>query len=166
MGKVMVVSAKIPEEVYGEFVLRIPEGKRSEFIRDAIVEKLQMVPRPDKISEIEQRVSKLESGLFEIKRYLAELEILTYEKGKVNPHTFCIDEVDHKIVDYLLHYRGATTTELASYLKINRWLVLNRLRKIEGSSKKQLGKPIVEYYAGGKAGKKKAWWISKELAEE
>ena len=162
----MVVSAKIPEEIHGEFVLRIPEGKRSEFIRDAIFEKLQMVPRPDKISELEQRVSKLESSLYEIKRYLAELEILTYEKGKVNPHAFCSDEVDRKIVDYLLHYRGATTTELASYLKTNRWLVLNRLRQIEGSSKKQLGKPIVEYYPGGRAGKKKAWWICRDFVEE
>ena len=166
MGKVVVVSAKIPEEVYNEFMLRIPEGERGEFIRSAIVEKLQTIPRPDKISELEQKINKLESSLFEIKRYLAELEILTYEKGKVNPHMFCIDEVDHKILDYLLHYKGATTTELGSYLKINRWLVLNRLRKMEDSSKKQLGKPIVAYYAGEKSGKKKAWWVNKEFVEE
>ena len=166
MRKVVVVSAKIPEEIYSEFTLRIPEGERGEFIRGAIVEKLNKIPRPDKISELEQKIAKLESGLFEIKRYLADLELLTYEKGKVNPHTFCIDEVDHKIIDYLLHYKGATTTELGTHLKINRWLVLNRLRKMEDSSKKQLGKPIVEYYNGGKSGKKKAWWISKEIVEE
>jgi len=165
MGKVVVVSAKIPEEVYGELLLRVPEGKRSGFVREAILEKLQRVPRPDKILELEQKVSKLEADLSEIKKYLVELEVLTYETGKVNPHTFCIDETDHKIIDYLLHYKGATTTELADYLRTNRWLVLNRLRKIERSSKKQLGKPIVEYYAGGRSGKRKAWWISKEFIE-
>ena len=39
MGKVAVVSAKIPEEVYRELVLRVPDGERSSFIRDAIMEK-------------------------------------------------------------------------------------------------------------------------------
>jgi len=107
----------------------------------------------------------LEADLSEIKRYLAELELLTYEKGKVNPHAFCIDEIDHKMVDYLLRYGGATTTELADFLKTNRWFVLNRLRKIERSSKKQLGKSIIEYYGGEKSGKRKAWWIREELVE-
>lgn len=165
MGKVVVVSAKIPEEVYGELLLRVPEGERSGFIREAILEKLQRGPRPDKILELEQKVSKLEADLSEIKKYLVEFEVLTYEKGRVNPHTFCIDETDHKIIDYLLHYKGATTTELADYLRTNRWLVLNRLRKIERSSKKQLGKPIIEYYAGGRSGKRKAWWIGSEFIE-
>ena len=165
MGKVAVVSAKIPEEVYRELVLRVPDGERSSFIRDAIMEKLQTVPRPDKIFELEQKISRLEKDLSEIKKYLAELEILTYERGKINPHTFCIDEIDHKIVDYLIHYKGATTPELADFLKTNRWLILNRLRKIQKLSKKQLGKPIVEYCSGERSGKRKAWWVSEELIE-
>jgi len=69
-------------------------------------------------------------------------------------------------VDYLLHYKGATTPELAEYVKTNRWLVLNRLRKIQRSSKKQFGKAMIEYYAGEKSGKKKAWWINEELIQE
>ena len=165
MNNVAVVSAKIPHEVYKELALRIPEGERSSFIREAIMEKLEKTPRPDKIFELENKIRKLETGLSEIKKYLAELEVLTYERGKVNPHTFCIDKTDHKIIDYLLDYRGATTTELAGSLKTNRWFVLNRLRKIERSSKKQLGKSIIEYYSGEKAGKRKAWWIREELVE-
>ncbi len=165
MNKLKVISAKIPEEVYQELALRIPEGKRSDFIREAITEKLQKVPRPDKIFELEQKIGNLETDLSAIKKSLAELELLTYEKGKVNPHAFCIDDIDHKALDYLLHYKGATTSELADYLGTNRWLVLNRLRKIRSRSKKQLGKPIVEYYSGEKSGKRKAWWISGELVE-
>ena len=165
MNKLAVISAKIPDEVYKELALRIPEGERSNFIREAIIEKLEKTPRPDKILELEQKISRLEADLSEIKKYLAELEVLTYERGKVNPHAFCIDEIDHKIVDYLLHYMGATTSELADFLKTNRWLVLNRLRKIQRLSKKQLGKSIVEYYAGEKSGKRKAWWMSEELVE-
>ena len=165
MSKLTVISAKIPDEVYKELALRIPEGERSDFIRKAILEKLEKIPRPDKIFELEQKIGKLETELFTIKKYLAELEVLTYEKGRVNPHTFCIDEIDHKIVDYLLDHRGATTTELADFLGTNRWLILNHLRRIERSSKKQLGKSVVEYYSGEKAGKRKAWWIREELVE-
>jgi len=163
MEKLVVVSAKIPEEVYSELALRVAEGERSKFIRDAIIEKLQKVPRPDKLLDLEQRIRKLESELSEIKKHLAELELLTYERGKVNPHTFCIDEIDHKIVDFLLHYKGATTPEIADYVKRNRWFVLNRLRRIQKLSKKQLGKPIIEYCAGERSGKRRAWWLSEEL---
>ncbi|MFZ0965827.1 MAG: hypothetical protein WAN82_04290 [Candidatus Bathyarchaeia archaeon] len=165
MEKVRVISVKIPEDVYKEMLLRVPEGERSNFIRNAILEKLQKTPKPDKILELEQRMSKMESAFSEIRKYLADLELLTYERGKINPHTFCIDEIDHKILDYLVHYKGATTPELAEYMKTNRWLVLNRLRRIQKVSRKQLGKSIIEYYPGEKSGKKKAWWINEELIE-
>jgi DNA-binding Lrp family transcriptional regulator len=163
--KSTVVSAKLPEEVHKEFALRIAEGERSAFIRDAIIEKLQQVPRPDKLSELEERVGKLEAELSGIKNHLAKLELLTYEAGNINPHTFGIDETDHQIIDYLLHYKGATTTEIAEHLHTNRWLILNRLRKLKRESKKELGKPMVQYHAGKKRGKRKAWWLNEDLVE-
>ena len=166
MGKLISISVKIPEEVYKEFILRVPEGERSKFIREAIMEKLQKTPRPNKILELENRIKRLEDEFSRVKRYLADLEALSYERGEINPHSFCLDEIDHKIIDYLIHYRGATTPELAEYTKTNRWLVLNRLRRIQKLSKKQIGKPIVEYYAGEKAGKRKAWWINEEIIEQ
>ncbi len=166
MNEHTVVSAQIPREVYKELALRVPEGERSNFIRDAILEKLEKTPRPDKIFELEQKIGKLESEVSEVKRCLTELEVLTVEKGKVNPHSFGIDEVDHQIIDYLMNYNGATTPELAEHTKTNRWQILNRLRRIQKRSKKQLGKTMLEYYAGEKSGKKKAWWINPELTEE
>ena len=166
MSEVRVVTAKIPEEVYNEMALRVPEGDRSTFIREALIEKLQRTPRADKLLDLENRMAKIENEIGEVRKYLADLELLTYQHGKINAHTFCIDEIDHKIVDYLLHYKGATTPELAEYIKTNRWMVLNRLRKIQRGSKKQFGKPIIDYYAGEKSGKKKAWWIDEELIQE
>jgi hypothetical protein len=164
--KQATVTAKLPIDLYKELTLRIPDGERSNFIRDAITEKLDKTPRPDKMTQLEQKINKLEAELTNIKRLLTELEVLTFEKDKVNPHTFCIDETDHKIVNHLLNYKGATTPELAEALKTNRWQMLNRLRRIQNRSKKQLGKPVIEYYAGERSGKKKAWWISQELIEE
>ncbi len=166
LSQARVVSLKLPEEVYKEMVLRVPEGDRSNFIREAIMEKLQKTPKADKLLELEERMSKIEESVGEVRKYLADLELLTYQHGRINPHTFCIDETDHQIIDYLLHYKGATTPELAEYTNTNRWLVLNRLRKIQRSSKKQFGKSIIEYYAGEKSGKKKAWWINEELIQE
>lgn len=165
MDELRVISAKISEEVYKELVLRVPEGDRSSFIRDAIMEKLQKTPKPDRIFELESRFGRIEKEFSEIKKYLADLELLTYGGEKANPHSFGIDVVDHKLIDYLMHYKGATTPELADYLKTNRWLVLNRLRRMQKNSKKQLGKSIIEYYAGEKSGKKKAWWMNEELIE-
>jgi DNA-binding protein Fis len=100
-----------------------------------------------------------------IKKYLADLELLTYDRGKTNPHAFCMDEIDHKIIDFLMHYKGGTTPELAEYLKMNRFTVLHRLRRIQKNSRKQLGKSVIDYYAGERSGKKKAWWINEELVE-
>jgi Arc/MetJ-type ribon-helix-helix transcriptional regulator len=165
MGRFKMISAKIPEEVYKELVLRVPEGERSEFLREAIIEKLQRIPRPDRILELERKIGRLEAEILDIKKHLAELEVLTFEEGKVNPHVFCIDDMDHKIVDYLLTHEGATTPELAEFLKTNRWHVLNRLRKIQKRSRRQLGKSIVEYYAGERMGKRRSWWIREELVE-
>jgi Arc/MetJ-type ribon-helix-helix transcriptional regulator len=166
MSEVRIVSVKLPEEVYQEMILRIPEGDRSSFIREAINEKLQKTPKADKLLALEERVGKIEQEFGQIRKYLADLELLTFEHGKINPHSFCIDELDHKIMEYLLHYKGATTPELAEYIKTNRWLVLNRLRKIQRTSKKQCGKAVIDYYAGEKSGKKKAWWINEELIGE
>jgi hypothetical protein len=146
--------------------LRIPEGDRSTFIREAINEKLQKTPKADTILALQERMGKIEQEFGQIRKYLIDLEILTFQHGKINPHQFCIDELDHKIIEFLLHYKSGTTPELAEYIKTNRWLILNRLRKIQKNSKKQVGKSIIEYCAGERSGKKKAWWIDEALIQE
>jgi hypothetical protein len=161
-----IVTVKLPEEVYQELVLRIPEGERSAWLREAIAERLQKTPKPDKLLALEKRMQKVEEEFGQIRKSLADLEILTFQHGKIDPRQFATDDVDHKIIDYLMHYKSGTTPELADYVKTNRWLILNRLRKIEKSSKKQVGKSIIEYYAGEKSGKKKAWWLDEELIQE
>ena len=166
LSEVRIVTVKIPEEVYNEMALRIPEGDRSNFIREAISEKLQKTPKADKLLALEDRMGRIEAEFGQIRKYLADLELLTFQHGKINPHSYCIDETDHKIMEYLLNYKCATTPELAEYVKTNRWLILNRLRKIQKTSKKQIGKSIIEYYAGERSGKKKAWWIDEELIQE
>lgn len=165
VAKFTVVSAKLPVDLYQELALRIPEGDRSNFIREAIFEKLEQTPRANKLLELENNLIQLTKTVNTIKNSLAKLEILAHESGKTNPYVFCVDSIDRKLVTFLIDYRGATTPEIAEHLETNRWLVLNRLRKLEKTSKNQLGKPIVEYYAGQRNGKCKAWWINEDLIE-
>ena len=129
MADPRIVTVKLPEEVYQEMALRIPEGDRSDFIREAINEKLQKTPKADKLLALEERMGKIEEQFGQIKKYLADLDILTFQHGKINPFQFAIDELDRKIIEYLMNYKSATTPELADYLKTNRWLILNRLQK-------------------------------------
>ena len=165
MEKLRVVSVKIPEDVYKEMVLRVPEGERSNFIREAILNRLEETPRPDKILELENRLDTIERGFARIMRYLSDLDLLTNQRGKVNPQMFCQDEMDRKILEYLTHYKGGTTPEIAEYLQTNRWMVLNRLKRMIKKSKKSVGEAIVLYNSGERAGKKRAWWINEELVE-
>jgi hypothetical protein len=166
LSEARIVTVKISEEVYQEMALRIPEGDRSTFIREAIADKLQKTPKADMLLALQERMGRIEEEFGQLKKTLADLEILTFQHGKINPHSFGVDEVDHKIMEYLLHYKSGTTPELAEYVKTNRWLILNRLQRIQKTSKKQLGKSIIEYYAGERSGKKKAWWIDEELIQE
>jgi len=166
MPELRVVTVKLAEEIYQELALRIPEGDRSTFIRDAIAEKLQTTPKPDKLLALQQRLTQLEEQFGQIQKYLNDLDILTFQHGKINPYQYAQDEVDRQTIEYLLNYKSATTPEIADYLKTNRWLVLNRLQRIEKTSQKQAGKSIIEYYAGERSGKKKAWWLNETLIQE
>lgn len=60
MSETVTVSVKIPKNIYAELAIRIPEGERSNFLRDAIIEKLQKTPAPDKILDLVQRIQRIE----------------------------------------------------------------------------------------------------------
>ena len=83
MSEVRIISVKIPEEVYQEMALRIPEGDRSNFIREAISEKLQKTPKADKLLALEERMGKIEQEFGQIRKYLADLELLTFQHGRL-----------------------------------------------------------------------------------
>jgi Arc/MetJ-type ribon-helix-helix transcriptional regulator len=163
MPESVTISVKVPEAVFEELRLRVPEGQRSDFIRDAIVEKLDRAPKPDRIAELEQRMEKFENSLYEMKKALAQLEILTYESGEKDLYTFCVDEQDRRIVDYLVQKRGATTTNIAEAIGMARREVLNRLQKIQSRSRRELGKSVVSFYPGLREGKMRAWWIEEKV---
>ena len=90
MPESVTISVKIPKDILAEITLRIPEGERSRFIRDAITEKLRSTPRPDKLLELERRISKIEVDISLFKASLSDLELLTYEEGRLTPMYFAL----------------------------------------------------------------------------
>lgn len=163
MSELVTLTVKVPASLFQELRLRIPEGERSDFVRDAILEKLDRAPKPDKLAELERRMERLEDSIFEMKKALAQLEILTYEGGEKDLYTFCIDEQDRRIVDFLVQERGATTTEIGEATGIERGEVLSRLQKIQSRSRREFGRGLVSFYPGLREGKMRAWWIDEKV---
>jgi len=62
MSETRIVTVKLPEEIYQEMALRIPEGDRSTFIREAIAEKLQKTPKADTLLALQDRMDKILSA--------------------------------------------------------------------------------------------------------
>ena len=158
-----ILTVKIPRKLLEELELRIPKGSRSDFVREAIEEKLQKIPITTRIEKIEKKIEQIEDEIGKIKKVLVEFDVLTGEKEKINPYSFCRDEIDKEIVEVLLRLGGATTSEIAKQTGKNRWLILNRLKKLSQTSEKRFGKPLIHFLAVERMGKKRAWWIDENL---
>ncbi len=156
-------TVKLPKRLLEELQLRVPKGVRGDFVRDAIVKELEGVPRPDRLSVLEQRIKRVEGEIGELKKTLAEFDILTYEREKVNPLNYCGDDIDRKIIDLLTQRGGATTPEIAEAVGVNRYLTLNRLKRMQKLSERKLGKSVVNFTAMKRMDKKRAWWINPDL---
>jgi len=156
-------TVKLPKRLLEELQLRVPRGVRGDFVRDAIAKELEDVPRPDRLSVLEQRIDRAESEIGEVKKTLAQFDILTYEREKVNPLNYCEDDIDRKIIDLLTQRGGATTPEISEAVGVNRYLILNRLQRMQKRSERKLGKPAVIFTPMERMGKKRAWWINPDL---
>ncbi len=163
--KTILLTVKLPKNLVNELKLKVPKGKLSIFIRDAILDKLQKTPAYERLEDVEKRLFEIENLVGRIIKALAEIGVKVYDKGESNIYNFCRDEVDKRIINLLIKLRGASTNELAKKLGLNRWLILNRLKRISKESEKRLGKPLVSFLSLEKMGKKRAWWINEELLE-
>ena len=162
MEETTILTVRIPKKLLEELELKIPKNRRSVFVREAIEEKIRKIPVFVRLKEIEDRLERLENEVGEVKKVLAEFDLLTYEREK-NPYSFCQDEVDKKIVEFLIQQGGATTSEIAKHVGLNRWLILNRLKKLSQRTEKRFGKPAIYFLAVERMGRKRAWWIDEKL---
>lgn len=156
-------TVKIPRQLFEEIELRVPKGIRGEFIREAITEKVRKIPLSQRLDKIEEKLSYIEVEVGELKKTLAELDLLSNPKDKINISTICRDTIDHQIIEFLVHNGGTTTSQLARHLKLNRFLILNRLKRMKEVSERKYGKPSVDFLSIEKMGRKRAWWINEDV---
>lgn len=87
---------------------------------------------------------------------------LELSQARVNPDRYCRDDLDRKIIDYLIEHKAAGTTEIAKALELDptkgRHLVGKRIKGIDVRSRRD-SYYLLEFHPEHKEGKFRAWWI-------
>ena len=159
----VVLTIKVPEQLLEELNKKVSRGKRSAFIKEAIIEKLRQKP-DDKATNLENEIEQLRSRVVKLERVIKrEEKINDTELDKENLKQIldksCDDETDRLIVNHLLEFGGATTKDLESVTSLKRRQILSRIKKIASRTEHTVGKKIIQFKRTKNQGKKQAWWI-------
>lgn len=158
--KEVSIRVRLGQDILERIDLLVGSNGRQKFIRDAITWRLDeevppvMLEMVDDIDGLKIRVDHLER-IQSTSYYLGRLS--DEVKGKV-----CRDDLDRKLLAYLLQHEGATTPELArSLLRANgkRRTILGRIDKLNQRARNILGVRILEHERGIVKGKRGAWWL-------
>ncbi len=160
----VVLTIKVPEQLLEELNKKVSRGKRSAFIKEAIIEKLRQKPY-DKTS-LENEVEQLRSRVVKLERVIKREETINdtevyKENLKQLLDQSCDDKTDRIIVNHLLEFGGATTKELESVTSLKRRQILTRIKKIANRTEQKFGEKIIQFKRNKNQGKKQAWWIEK-----
>jgi len=161
-GKLEEVSIRVRlgKEILERIDVLVGSNGRQKFIRDAVVSRLDedippvMLEMIDDIDGLKARVAHLE-----------RIQSTSYYLGKLSDEVkskVCRDDLDRKLLAYLLQHEGATTPELAqSLLSSNgkRRTILGRIDKLNQRARTILGVRILEHERRLVKGKRGAWWI-------
>jgi metal-responsive CopG/Arc/MetJ family transcriptional regulator len=166
----VVLTIKIPEGILEELNKRVGHGKRSAFIKEAIIEKLGQMP-DDKEKELKNEIDQLKSRVITLERVIKKEEPINHteldkENLKQILNQSCNDETDRIILSNLLELGGATTKELEAVTRLKRRQILNRIKNIATRTEQKLGKKIIQFKGTKNKGKKQAWWIETSQVSE
>lgn len=112
----------------------------------------------DRLRKLEARVDRAEPLIQQI------ADQLELEAARLNPAKYCKDELDKKIIDYLIENQAAGTTEIAKALGLSDPKLVGRHtigKRIQALNKKfeYNGWHILTFHPENKEGKFRAWWI-------
>lgn len=151
--KLQTVTLKLPVEIIKKIDSSLEGKTRSDFIREAILEKLEKEKDVtlSKISRLEMEIEDIKKRLFEIERTInMRISISDIEKELM---VVAKDEIDRLIVGTILEKGYVKVMELEKILPIKRRQIVNRLRRIADKTK------LVKYIPHEKDGITKAWWL-------
>ncbi len=158
--KEISIRVRLAKETLERIDLLVGSNGRQKFIADAIAWRLDqdvppvMLEMIDDIDALKDRVTHLE-----------KIQSTSYYIGRLSDEVkskVCRDDLDRRLLAYLLQHEGATTPELArSLLRSNgkRRTVLGRIDKLNQRARTVLGVRILEHERGIVKGKRGAWWL-------
>ena len=137
----------------------VGESGRQRFIREAVLERLDN-DLPSVVYDLMEEMKQISARV----EYLEDLRDTSVFRGELNEiikTRVCRDELDRKLLAYILQFRGATTPELSEELlgtSEKRRTILDRIAKLNERAQSEIGHKILRHERGEQQGKRGAWW--------
>ncbi len=153
------IRVRLPRELVDRIDRLVGESGRQKFIRDSVVSRLD-AELPPVVNELILEVEDLKARV----SYLERLRDTSVYRGELNETIklkVCRDELDRKLLAYIIMHGGATTPDLAEEIlgdATKRRTVLDRLGKLNQRAKEVTGNHILRFERGERDGKRGAWW--------
>jgi Arc/MetJ-type ribon-helix-helix transcriptional regulator len=161
MSEPLTVTVRIPKELAKELDSKVEPRYRSEYIRQAIIDKLRRGSnepptrdRNDEINGLKDRISALEDAIKDLGKKGREVQVPALLED------ISLDETDRQIIGYLVEHKSATTRELEKVVNLRRIMILERTKQIENKYEEKLGRPFLKFIRGKRDGKRQAWWLA------
>ncbi|MEM3526444.1 MAG: hypothetical protein QXV37_03430, partial [Candidatus Jordarchaeaceae archaeon] len=156
--------------VLEELNKRVGRGKRSAFIKEAIMEKLEKLSS-DRGEDLKKEIDQLKHRVLKLERVIKKEELITPEElDKENLkqilNSLCKDEIDEIIISRLLELGGVTTKELETATNLKRRQILNRIKNMATRTEQKFGRKIIQFKSTKNKGKRQAWWIETDQLNE
>lgn len=160
MSEQTTVTVRIPKELLRQLEEKVGSRYRSEYIRQAIADKLKQgssavqVETPiNEINELKARISALELAIKSFGRKSIEVQLPALLE------VIALDDTDRQIISYILEKKSATTKELEKVVNLKRRMILERTKTIEKRYEEKFDKPFLRFIRGKKDGKRQSWWL-------
>ena len=161
MSELVTVTVRIPRQLVKELDASVERRLRSEYIRQAIQDKLRKgAPQAnagapsEEIEELRDRISSLEDAIKNLGRQGYEKQVPALLE------VIASDETDRNIINYIVENKSATTKELEEVVSLRRRMILERMKSIEDRHEQKFGKPFLKFVRGKRDGKRQAWWLA------
>ncbi|WXG45327.1 MAG: ribbon-helix-helix domain-containing protein [Candidatus Atabeyarchaeum deiterrae] len=161
MSEPITVTVRISKELLKELDSKVEPRNRSEYIRQAIIDKLkgesfpsQMQSSTGEIKQLKERLDVLEEVVKRINNQSVEIQIPALLE------IIASDETDKKIINYIIEKKSATTKDLEKVVELRRRMILERIKALDIKHKDKFGRPFLKFIRGKKDGKRQSWWLA------
>ena len=166
MSELVTVTVRIPKQLVKDLDGRVERRLRSEYIRQAIQDKLKKGTPPSNASASGEEIKELRDRISSLEEAIRNLGRQSYEKQvPALLEVIALDEADRNIINYVIESKSATTKELEKVVSLRRRMILERMKAIEDRHEQKFGRPFLKFVRGKRDGKRQAWWLVDSVQE-